>query len=132
MPTVSILTGLILAAVGGYYFHLSEYKAMTALIPAYIGAALAICGIVALKEKFLKHAMHAAAMVGLLAFLATAGMGVPGFLKMQNGDETVRPNAVYLQLITAAVCLVFVGLCVNSFIQVRRARKAAEARAAQG
>jgi hypothetical protein len=34
--------------------------------------------------------------------------------------------AVELQLAMAVICLVFVGQCVNSFIQARRRRRAAE------
>ena len=78
------------------------------------------------KESLLKHAMHAAAALGLLSFLATAGMGLPKLFTMLGGGEVERPKAVILQSITAGICAVFVALCVNSFIQARRRRKAAQ------
>jgi hypothetical protein len=96
------------------------------LIPAYFGAAIVLCGLVALKEQFLKHAMHVAAMIGLVGFLAGAGMGLPKLPKLLNG-QAERPAAVKLQLWMGGVCLVFVVLCVNSFIQARRRRRAAAA-----
>ena len=45
-----------------------KYK-KTALIPAAFGLALLLCGALALKESRKKHAMHAAAMVGLLGWV---------------------------------------------------------------
>ena len=42
------------------------------------------------------------------------------------GGEVANPSALTSQLVTAGLCLVFVGLCVNSFIQARRRRAAGE------
>ena len=43
---------------------------MTALIPAYAGAALVLLGLIALTGSAArKHAMHAAAAVGLIAMI---------------------------------------------------------------
>ncbi len=135
MPFVSILCGALLVALGldGYYdfaglVRPSELHAATALIPAYFGAALVLCGLVALNERLLKHAMHLAAMVGLIGLLAGAGMGLP---KLFAGD-TARPAAMRSQLWLAGICLVFVALCVNSFVQARRRRRAREAHAPPG
>lgn len=132
MPVVAILCGAALIALGldGYLnlFGLilpSDVHSPTALIPAYFGAALVVCGLIGHKEGLLKHAMHLAAMVGLIGFLAGAGMGLPKVPKLMAG-EAERPAAVRLQLWMAAICFVFVVLCVNSFIQTRRRRQAAQ------
>lgn len=82
---------------------------------------LLVLGLVALKERLRKHAMHGAALVGLLGFLGGAGMGLPKLPALLSG-EAARPAAVIEQLIMAAVCLVFVALCVRSFIVARRNR----------
>ncbi len=131
MSIVSIICGLLLVILGwdGYagiigLIRPADLHSPTALIPAYFGAALILCGLVALKESLLKHAMHAAAMVGLIGFLAGAGMGLPKLSKLL-ADQAERPAAVRLQLWMAGVCLVFVVLCVNSFVQARRRRRAA-------
>ncbi len=117
MHIVSIITGLILVGIGCYGFN--ESGAKTALIPAYFGAALFLCGLIAaLKPSAIKHAMHGAAMVGLLG---TSGlyMGIKGMLEKKEG---LAPT---MQLIMGAVCLVFLVLCIRSFINVRKAREAA-------
>ena len=52
-------------------------------------------------------------------------MGLPKLFTLLTGGSVERPNAVYAQSVTALLCLVFVGLCVNSFIQARlRQRRA--------
>jgi hypothetical protein len=129
VPFVAILCGAALVALGldGYadfagLIRPTELHSPTALIPAYFGAALVLCGLVALNERLLKHAMHFAAMVGLIGLLAGAGMGLP---KLLAGD-TARPAAMRSQLWLAGVCLVFVVLCVNSFVRARRRRRLRE------
>jgi hypothetical protein len=131
VPFVAIVCGLLLVGLGadGYFdaFGLirpSELYAKTSLIPAYFGAALVVCGVVALKANLLKHAMHLAALVGLMGFLAGAGMGLPKLPRLMDGAAE-HPAAVRSQLWLGAVCFVFVLLCVISFVQARRRRRAA-------
>jgi hypothetical protein len=133
VPFVTVLFGGLLVALGldGYFGSIgliqpAELQKQTALIPAYLGAGLILCGLVALKSSLLKHAMHFAAMLGLLGFLSGAGMGLPKLSKLLAG-EAERPAAVRSQLWMGGVCLVFVVLCVNSFIQARRRRQAVNA-----
>ncbi len=135
MPYVSILCGALLIAlsVDGYYdiygfVRPHALASPTSLIPAGFGTVLILCGLVALKESLLKHAMHAAAAVGLIGLLASGGMGLPK-LPAYLAGEAERPGAVRLQLAMAAVCLVFVLLCVGSFVAARRRRAAREAAA---
>jgi hypothetical protein len=134
VPFVTIVTGLLLVVLGldGYLDLVGlvrphQLHAPTSLIPAYFGAVLVLCGLVALKESLLKQAMHLAAMVGLIGLLAGAGMGLP---KLFAGGEP--SPATRSQLWLAGVCLVFVLLCVNSFIQARRRRRATAPGAAGG
>lgn len=124
MPTVSIAFGAALIALGLWGYFGTGTTSLTALIPAVFGLVLAACGASARNEKNLKMAMHIAAMVGLLGFLGT----VPGLLKLPallGGEAVARPQAVISQSIMAGLMLVFVVLCVKSFVDVRRARKAA-------
>jgi hypothetical protein len=65
--------------------------------------------------------MHAAAALALLGFLGT----VPGIIKLvkwQFGTVPARPAAVVSQSIMALLTLLFVLLCVRSFINARRSR----------
>lgn len=128
MPSTAITFGilLILVGLGGFGYAASTLppdtpvtKVLTALIPAVLGLILAILGFLAKsKENLRKHLMHAAVIVGLLGFLAT----VSSVLKLPalfNGTAE-RPVAVVSQFLTAIICLVFVILCVKSFIDARR------------
>ena len=127
MGPVTIGFGLFLIIVGLVGYGTSETQAPTALIPAAFGAVLVLLGALALKDSFRKHAMHFAAMVGVIGLLGAAGMGIPKAITMLTGGTVERPRAVYSQLVMAGTCLLFVGLCVKSFIDARRARAAREA-----
>jgi hypothetical protein len=131
VPFATIVIGLLLVGLGldGYLDILGlvrpdNLQAPTSLIPAYFGAALILCGIVATKDKLLKHAMHFAAMIGLIGLLAGTGMGLPKLAKLMDGTDA-KAAATRQQLWLAGICLVFVLLCVNSFIQARKRRAAA-------
>lgn len=133
MPQLTILFGLILAAIGaeGYtnslgVFQVENLHAPTALIPAGFGAALVLCGLIALRHDLRKHAMHLAAMVGLLGTLGGLGMGLSKIPKLLDGTAD-RPSAIKLQLTMGAVSAVFVVLCIKSFIDARRRRLRASA-----
>ncbi len=125
MPATTIGFGAVLCAIGlwGYFGAAPDKQSLTAFIPTAFGAVLILCGILAFNAKLLKHAMHAAAGVGLLGFLAAAGRGLP---KLGNAisDDPEFNRAPRLVLLMALVCLVFVGTCVWSFISARRRRAA--------
>jgi membrane-bound ClpP family serine protease len=97
----TILFGLLLAAIGlgGYYF--ADAKQPMALIPAVLGIAMFVCGV--------------AALIGVIGFV---GPLVALF------EDIANTAAVLTKGLTSALCLMFVLMCVNSFLEVRRARKA--------
>jgi hypothetical protein len=106
----------------GFYFGTGAVS-KTALIPTFFGVPILLCGILALKDAYRKHAMHVAVMLGLLAFLGSL-RAVPAIPALINGTAE-RPSAVIAQLLMAALSLVYVALGVKNFIDVRRARKRA-------
>jgi hypothetical protein len=123
MPFLSIVFGIALVALGLWGYLTGESKSVTALIPAFVGAALVLAGLVAMVERFLKHAMHFAAL------LALVGGGFAGwrFLKKHGGlpaelnlDDKVTVSTGGMALL----CGLFVVLCIGSFIQARRRRAA--------
>ena len=126
MPGITIGFGAVLCAIGlwGYFGAEPDKQSLTAFIPAGFGAALILCGLLAMKWR--QHAMHAAAAIGLLGFLAAAGRGIPNLGSAISDDPTIH-RAPRLVLLMALVCLVFVGTCVGSFIAARRRRTAAGA-----
>ncbi len=95
------------------------------LIPAGFGLLLVIFGALANTEDTKRRMlfMHIAVTVGLLGFLGTIP-GLIGMVQMAAGHAVARPDAAKVQALMGLICLVFVGLCVRSFIAARRARLA--------
>ncbi|HUQ89569.1 MAG TPA: hypothetical protein VM096_18550 [Vicinamibacterales bacterium] len=118
MPGTTRLFGLILIVLGVASYVLTDRTSMTALIPAFVGAVLLICALIArANEGARKHAMHAAVAVGLLGALGALARGVPAAIR---GDIS-RP-AVMSQLVMGVLLLIYVALGVQSFRAARRAR----------
>lgn len=120
MSTISIVFSLLFIALG--LFGFIRYHAQTALIPAYVGVVLLICGWMARKDEWRMHAMHGAALIGIIGFLGSV-KGLLSLPKLLAGEALERPHAVALQSIMAILCAVFIGLCVKSFIDARIARR---------
>ncbi len=124
MPSTAIISGVLLILIGiiGYVFGMvNGNPSPTALIPAAFGLLLAIFGFVAKSnEKLRKHLMHAAIIVAFLGFVATANsiLKIPALFS----GTAERPAAVVAQFAMALICLVFVVLSVNLFINARRNR----------
>ena len=118
VPGTTRLFGLILIVLGVASYTLTGRTSVTAMIPAFFGAAFLICAIVARKENLRKHAMHAAVALGLIGGVAALAQGIPGALR---GNVT-RP-AVMAQLAMAVLLLIYVALGVQSFIAARKARR---------
>jgi hypothetical protein len=117
MTGITRTFGLLLIALGIGSYLITGRTSMTALIPAFFGAALVVCAMVARNESARKHAMHAAVAIGLIGAVASLARGVPAAM---NGDAG-RP-AVLAQLAMGGLLLVYVAMGVQSFIAARRAR----------
>jgi hypothetical protein len=114
--------GVLMTLLGIVLYVVSNMVSPTALIPAAFGVPLLILGAVgwAGGAKARMHTMHGAAMVGLVGVVAS--LVVLG-KRLSSGTEwnLAMTGMALLALLNA----IFVGLCVNSFIAARRARKAA-------
>jgi len=111
----TILFGLLLAAIGLGDYYFADAKQPMALIPAVLGIAMFVCGMVAAQGAMRMLAIHVAALIGVIGFV---GPLVTLF------EDTANTAAVLAKGLTSALCLMFVLMCVNSFLEVRRARKA--------
>jgi len=121
MAKLTILFGILLIVVGAWGFFGTGSVHPTALIPTYFGLALAWSGILAHTKDAKRRMlwMHVAVTAGLIGFLGAAVMAAIEVLKA-HGAPLEHPVAVESQTAMAAICLVFVALCVRSFIAARR------------
>jgi hypothetical protein len=120
MAVNAIAFGLALIAIGvGGYLGTGRTSA-TALIPAAFGAVLLVLGLVARRGgSARKNAMHVAAAVALLG--AIGSLMRPAMKAARGEAVDWASTPVVLQLATGVLCIVFVVLCVRSFIAARRA-----------
>ena len=120
MASITLLFALayILLGLGGFVLTGSTHK--TALIPCAFGVLFVLFGLLAFKDKFRKHAMHAAVLIALLAFVGTA-KALAHLPDLFRGTAE-KPAAIITQAVNAFLSLGFILLAVRSFIQARRAR----------
>lgn len=127
MARTTVIFGVVLVVIGliAYFGADSDNPSVTALIPAFLGGPIILCGALAHKDNLRMHAMHGAVSIGLLGGLAALGRGAMGIGKLFDPDAEKR--AVVFVLLTAVICLLFTFLCVKSFIDARKRREAAQA-----
>jgi len=125
MAKLTVVFGVVLAVVGVIGFAVTGSAHPTALIPAWFGLALVLFGALARTEDARKRMlwMHIAVTVGLVGFLFPGVMAVTAYVKA-HGGELARPAATEEQAVMAVICLVFVAMCIRSFIAARRGRNA--------
>lgn len=130
MPKHAILFGLILIAYGiGFYVY--DSSSWTALIPSIAGLLLFLLGLGSnAKPNLLKHLMHVAALVALLGMIGSF-KGIPNLIKVLQGHndtlaighEPIRELAAWAQSGMFLILLVFLILCIRSFVVARLIRK---------
>jgi len=124
MAKHALVFGTLLIVLGVVAFLLAgaTAKAATALIPAFIGIVFLLLSAIARKSHSAnKHAMHVAALLGLLGTGAGLGMGIPKLIRYFGGEQMAL-RAPVVQVTMGVLCLVFLVLCIRSFIAARRAR----------
>ena len=140
MAKVTLVFAVLLIALGlvGYLGTGSVHP--TALIPTWIGLLLGIFGSLAISpnEGRRKLFMHVNVTIGLVGFLGTLVEIVRSVVETQRGLDQVRAagmasgaisfSPTFLIALTAKVTLaglllIYVILCVRSFIAARRSGK---------
>ena len=116
---------LILLSAGAYTMLGQHSHGIHSLIPGLFGLLLVLFGFLAetpvAKKRMLF--MHIGVTVGLLGFLGTIP-GILGVIQMASGHGVARPEAAKVQAMMGSLCLIYVLLCVRSFVSARRARLA--------
>ena len=123
MAKVTLVFAVLFIALGLVGFITTGSSHPTALIPAALGLLLGIFGALSLgpNPSRRKLFMHINVTLGLLGFLGTV-MGFIQWFQMLAGATVKNPPATESKAIMAILCLLYVSLCVRSFIAARKAR----------
>ena len=125
MARVTYVFGILLVALGliGYWGTGSIHP--TALIPTWFGLALVAGGILAISpsEGRRKLFMHINVTVGLVGLIGAIAAALQGYGHARSLGEEPDYIALAAKLTMAALLLIYVNLCVRSFIQARRSRQ---------
>ena len=125
MAKVTIVFGVLLIILGLAGFFWTGAIHPTALIPTWFGLALCIGGVLAISpsEKRRKIFAHVNVTIGLLGFLGAAGSALHEYGSARSQGIDPNPIALGSQLTMAVLLLIYVNLCIRSFIQTRRSRQ---------
>ncbi len=127
MAKLTLVVALILIVLGVAVFIATGSHAPTALIPAYFGILLGIFGLLANTPNSKRRMlfMHIAVTIGLVGFIFPGWRGLHDLITQIHGQIVLHPAAMKEELAMAVICLVYVLLCVRSFISARRERVSA-------
>jgi hypothetical protein len=125
LAKVTLVFAVLLIALGlvGYMGTGSLHP--TALIPAWIGIALGLGGLLAISpsEKRRKLFMHINVTIALLGVIGTGAEIIRSSVANLAADKAPNLWALYSKLTLELLLLVYVLLCVRSFINARRSGK---------
>ena len=125
MARVTYVFGILLIALGLIGFWGTGSIHSTALIPTWFGLALVAGGILAISpnEGRRKLFMHINVTVGLVGLIGAIAAALQGYGHARSLGEEPDYIALAAKLTMAALLLIYVNLCVRSFIQARRSRQ---------
>jgi hypothetical protein len=124
MAKVSLVFAVLLAILGlGFYIGTGSQHP-TALIPLWFGLALGVFGFLAISpnEGRRKLFMHINVTIGLIGFIGAAVQAIREFGNARSLGENPNYVAIEAQAAMALLMLIYVLMCVRSFIEARRAR----------
>jgi hypothetical protein len=116
MPKPTLVFAALLIALGVGAFAISGSR--TALLPAFVGGALAVlAGLALVYAGARRHLMHVAAVVALLGALAPAAA-------LAIRAAQMSPLALSVNVGMLALSAVLLAMMVRSFIAARRSAAA--------
>lgn len=121
MAKVTLIFAVLLVALGLAGFFGTGSAHPTALIPAWVGLAMAIGGLLAISpsERRRKLFMHINVTIGLVGFLGSFAE----IVRSLASSNQVNQTALAAKCTMAGLLLIYVILCVRSFIAARRTGK---------
>ena len=121
MAKVTLVFAALLMALGVAGYAGTGSLHPTALIPTWIGLALGVFGYLAISpsESKRKLYMHVNVTIALLGFMGSAVEAVRGYVHATAAG--VPPNQIALasKVTLAGLLLIYIILCVRSFINAR-------------
>lgn len=126
MAKMTLLFAALLVALGLVSYFGTGSQHPTALIPTWFGLALGLFGFLAISpsETRRKLFMHINVTIGLLGFLGAAWRALQSYEHARSVGIEPDKIALSAQLTMAGLLLIYVALCVKSFVDARRARLA--------
>jgi hypothetical protein len=123
MAKLTIILGILLIIIGVSGFVVTGSAHPTALIPAAAGVLFIIFGALASTENSKKRMlwMHISVTIALLLFLSLIPADIY-VIRLSRGVSFPHPIAILEKSATSLLCLLYVLLCVRSFITARRQR----------
>jgi hypothetical protein len=125
MARVTLIFAVLLIALGLVGFLGTGNAHPTALIPTWFGVALGIGGLLAISpsEGRRKLFMHINVTIGLLGFLGAVVEAARGYVHAASAGLAPDMIALASKLAMSTLLLIYVLLCVRSFIAARRSGK---------
>jgi hypothetical protein len=125
LAKVTLIFAVLLIVLGLVGYFGTGALHMTALIPTWFGVALGIGGLLAISpsESRRKLFMHINVTIGLLGFIGGAIETVRGYVHAKSAGLQPDEIALASKLTMTGLLLLYVILCVRSFIAARRSGK---------
>ncbi|OBJ67508.1 hypothetical protein [Mycobacterium sp. 1274756.6] len=120
MTRLTQAIGAILVVTGVVAYIATSAASVTALIPAFVGAALLAAGLIARKPAAHRHAIHAALVVALIGALGSL-MQVAKIGALFDGTAE-RPAAIIVSTVMFVLLVGYLVAGVRSFIAARQAQ----------
>ena len=126
MAKTTLIFGLLLVILGVVSYVGTGSQHPTALIPMWFGVGLGVFGFLAISpsERRRKIFMHVNVTIGALGFIGAVASALHNYGAARSAGVTPDYTALEAQGAMAVILLVYVNLCVRSFIAARRARQA--------
>lgn len=125
MAKVTVIFGILLVILGLVGFYGTGAIHPTALIPTWFGLALCVGGFLAISpsESRRKIFMHINVTIGALGCIGGFVEALRGYGAARSAGLDPDMKAFAAKLAMAILLLIYVNLCVRSFINARRKRQ---------